>query len=76
MKRSEVITHIANLLDKLSIHDGLDANSEAAHILAELESMGIQPPAVKEPCETFVLFQGQYHKTEDSFHFVHKWDEE
>lgn len=76
MKRSEVITHIANLLNKLSIHDGLDANSEAAHILAELESMGVQPPAVKEPCETFVLHQGKYIKTEDSFMFTHKWDQE
>lgn len=77
MKRSEAI----KLLDK-TIKDSIISNGEMVpaynieDIFKAIEELGMQPPAVKEPCETFALHQGKYIKTEDSFMFTHKWDQE
>ena len=48
----------------------------SVNILKTLEALGIQPPGIKEPCNTFVLFNGQYVQTEDSFVFTNRWDNE
>lgn len=73
MKRSEAIRIISDLFSELNIPNH---EEEAIRALIKVEEMGMQPPAVKEPCETFVLHQGKYIKTEDSFMFTHKWDQE
>lgn len=72
MKRSEIIRIIRDAVSDFNAKDELDEG----YILSKLEEAGMQPPAIKEPCETFVLYNGQYVKTEDSFIFTHKWDEE
>lgn len=86
MKRSEIIRELYLKLDNLGLgtDDSIIEESEfkqvtsthAEEILTYLETLGMCPPAIKEPCETFVLHQGRYVKTEDSFIFTHKWDEE
>lgn len=77
MKRSEAQKAIVDTLRamRMAEPDYSDENI-AKHILLTLETEGMQPPAIKEPCETFVLHNGQYIKTEDSFIFTHKWDAE
>jgi hypothetical protein len=73
MKRSQVIEHLTNLLMRLSP----EPFSDAAHILAELESMGMAPPEIKEPCEThYINAIGQLQRGEDSFVFVRRWEDE
>jgi hypothetical protein len=75
MKRSEIKKEVFELLE--SIHSHPEGNATLSEtILLHLEKLGMQPPAIKEPCETFVLHNGKYVKTEDSFIFTHKWDEE
>lgn len=69
MKRSEAIKLIEETLNSPYDHP-------AVTLLMKLEEAGMTAPAIKEPCETFILYNGQYIKTEDSFTFVHKWDEE
>ena len=81
MKRSDAIHELIAELDKwgcLPKEESApgDSGYVANNILCKLEELGMQPPAVKEPCETFVLHNGQYIKTEDSFMFTHKWDQE
>ena len=73
MKRSEMI----NLIQELLNANGMNGLSTGPNeVLTLIEEAGMQPPAIKEPCETFVLHNGQYIKTEDSFIFTHKWDAE
>ena len=75
MKRSEIISVIQDtLIDEGDLQPISDYLAQC--ILTKLEEAGIQPPAIKEPCETHVLYQGRYVKTDDSFIFTHKWDEE
>lgn len=75
MKRSQIIDTI--ITGFYGIEEASDESKTRAEIiLKRLEEAGMQPPAIKEPCETFVLHNGQYIKTEDSFIFTHKWDEE
>lgn len=75
MKRSEVKKEIFELLE--CVHSHPEGNASLAEsILLHLETLGMEPPSIKEPCETFVLHNGRYVKTEDSFIFTHKWDEE
>lgn len=77
MKRSEMIVELEILLDPYMEgieHDELTRRVNL--VLTRLEQLGVQPPAIKEPCETFVLHNGQYIRTEDSFVFTHKWDDE
>ena len=69
MKRSELIKEIEFILTS-------NYDYPAVTILQKLEELGVQAPAVKEPCESFVLHNGQYIKVADSFVFTHKWDEE
>lgn len=81
MKRSEILGSIVTWLEQTQYIDlptaaGSDFEAAAKELLLKLEEEGMQPPAVKEPCETFVLHQGKYIKTEDSFMFTHKWDQE
>lgn len=71
MKRSEMIDIIFSELH------GLDDQPEVSRrIMEAIEQAGMTPPAIKEPCESFVLHNGQYIKVEDSFVFTHKWDDE
>ena len=73
MKRSEMI----NLIQELLNANGMNGLSTGPNeVLTLIGEAGMQPPAIKEPCETFVLHNGQYIKTEDSFIFTHKWDAE
>lgn len=65
MKRSEIINLITDIV-----------GDKANEVLQKLEEAGMQPPAIKEPCESFVLANGQYLKVADSFVFTNKWDEE
>jgi len=86
MKRSEAIDLILSKLHNLELgtDDSIIEESEfelarvghATDILDFLEELGMEPPAVREPCETFVLYNGQYIKTEDSFTYTRRWDEE
>lgn len=75
MKRDEAKLELFYILEKLNSHP--EANSSIAEeMLTKLEQLGMQPPAVKEPCESFVLHNGQHIRVQDSFMFVHKWDQE
>jgi hypothetical protein len=81
MKRSEMIDILDNALlthtDIGASCCNLNINKETLHlVLCALEAAGMQPPAIQEPCETFVLHNGKYVKTEDSFVFTNKWEEE
>ena len=73
MKRSEIINELCYFLD--TEYD-LAHPDKARLIISKLEELGMQPPAVKEPCETFVVHNGRYIQTDNSFIFTHKWDEE
>lgn len=73
MKRSELVTKLQEHINQLAASG---AGYSANDIVLALESLGMQPPAIKEPCETFVLFNGQYVKTEDSFVFTSRWEDE
>ena len=75
MRRDNVLKEIFELLEYNNSHP--EANTKLAEdILFHLETLGMKPPESKEPCETFVLHKGGYVKTEDSFVFTYKWDEE
>lgn len=69
MKRSEII-------DIICKYGPMGITDHAEQILDALEKAGMQPPAIKEPCETFVLYNGKYVKTEDSFVFTSRWEDE
>ena len=46
-------------------------------ILSTIENNGMVPPEVKEPCAThFIDATGQVQRGEDSYTFVHKWENE
>ena len=75
MKRSEVKLEIINILEKLNSNpEGNVAIAE--EILSKLESAGMEPPAVKDPCETFVVYNGTQLKIEDSFIYTNRWENE
>ena len=77
MKRSEIISIIdSELAGLFGVTEQQERTEKAKAILLALEEVGIQPPAIKEPCTTEVFYNGRYVKTEDSFIFTHKWDEE
>lgn len=81
MKRSEPLYDLSALLQNtehidVPMSQHIQDEKLALEILSKLEELGMQPPSIKEPCETFVLYNGKYVKTEDSFMFTHKWDEE
>jgi len=75
MKRSEAFIALEKMIDDARNTEET-SRQIAIDLIGKLEELGMQPPAIKEPCETFVLHQGRYVKTEDSFMFTHKWDEE
>jgi len=67
MKRSEMLSELTHLLN---------AGISAEGLLARLEELGFEPPAVKEPCQTSVVNQlGQVIGVDNSFVFVHRWEE-
>lgn len=75
MKRNEAKMELFYILERLNSHP--EANTSIAEeMLFKLEQLGMQPPAIKEPCETFVLYNGKYVKTEDSFVFTSRWEDE
>ena len=77
MKRSEAVNIVAEYLNNFRHGETwADTIRDAAELMYILETTGMTPPAVKEPCTTEVLYNGRYVKTEDSFIFTHKWDEE
>lgn len=46
-------------------------------LLETLEQNGMVPPAVKEPCPThYIDAMGQVKQGEDSYAFVHRWEDE
>ena len=73
MKRSEFITQLG---DFLRVYEQGSDYEDAESILNKILDLGMKPPEAKEPCETFVLHNGRYVQTENSFIFTHKWDEE
>jgi len=76
MKRSEMAKKLEDyLLENLRMRDFTDEDS-GTYVLNFIEELGMQAPAIKEPCETFVLHNGKYVKVEDSFIFTNKWDAE
>jgi hypothetical protein len=76
MKRSEILKLLDKKLNSKCGYGTVFEDKDTEEVLSFLEELGMQPPAIKEPCETFVLHQGKYVKTEDSFVFTHKWDQE
>ncbi len=76
MKRSEIQKLIETRLYELNVDSNGATEMIGEKILQALEEAGMQPPSIKEPCETWVLINGKHVRTEDSFVFTHKWDEE
>lgn len=76
MKRSQIERAIEDKLYEINVDSNGAMEMVGQTILNLLEEMGMQPPSVKEPCETWVLVNGRHVRTEDSFVFINKWEEE
>lgn len=81
MKRSYFVTMLDKVVNAHFEQFGNEINKDnidnlVGRLNIAIEDLGLEPPAVKEPCESFVLHNGQYIKVADSFVFTHKWDEE
>lgn len=75
MKRSEMVELLNKYLTEYYNVGPIDIH-EPEVILNLIEAAGMAPPETREPCETYVLYNGNHVKTEDSFIITHKWDEE
>ena len=73
MKRSEMVEQIRKVLAMNGKDNGEGELEEA--LLHTIEVLGMSPPSIKEPCESYVLHNGKHLRVEDSFIFTHKWDE-
>lgn len=79
MKRSFVQKEIFEMLEAAYSHPEGNTNLAEA-ILLHLETLGMAPPEVTEPVETFVMVATpngyQQVKTSDSKCYVRKWEDE